>query len=131
MINKQDFRLKCMYIYNIIITSGFTIIIILFFFFPKLRILFAWEGSDPIIFSLIVPFYIIIVIFSVIFMLNPKSGVFLLKMQIYYKPFTIAFIIYFVLTNKIHILWAIIIIIGLLGYIFGNIWAVYLIKNNK
>ena len=122
---KQEFKLKCMYWYNIIVTGGFAFIITLMFFSPKLRNLLEWNGSDSIIVSLITPLYIVIAIFSALFLKNPASGIVLLKIQIFYKPFAILFLIYFTLMDKIHLAWTIIIITGLLLYIIGNIWAVY------
>lgn len=125
MNTKQEFKLKCMYWYNIFITGNFALVIAFFFFYPEIRNLLAWNGADPITVSLIVPLFIVMAIFSALSLKNPASGILLLKIQIFYKPFAILFLVYFTLTNKIHIMWSVIIIIGLLIYIIGNIWAVY------
>ncbi len=125
MNNKKKFKLKLMYWYNILVTGGFALLIAVMFFIPNLRDLLAWKGADPIVVSLVVPLFIVMAVFSALSLSNPASGILLLKIQIFYKPFAITFIIYFTIVQKIHILWAIIIITGLLLYIIGNIWAIY------
>jgi len=125
MNNKKEFKLKLMYWYNILVTGGFALLIAVMFFIQNLRDLLVWRGADPIVVSLVVPLFIVMAVFSALSLANPTSGILLLKIQIFYKPFAIAFIIYFAIVQKIHILWAIIIIAGLLLYIIGNIWAIY------
>jgi len=79
---------------------------------------------------LVIPLFAVMAVFSALFLSKPASGILLLKIQIFYKPFAIALIIYFTIMQEIHILWAIIIIAGLLIYIIGNIWALYEVDNN-
>lgn len=124
-INKKyAFRLKLMYWYNILVTGGFTCIILLVTFFPGLRNLFAWQGTDPIIGSLVIPLFFVMAFFCIIFLSKPEQGILLLKIQVFYKPIAAILIGYYTLMKKIHPFWAIIIIIGLLGYIIGNTWAI-------
>ncbi len=130
MNDNREFKLRLMYWYNIFVTGGFALVIAVLFFYSDLRNLLEWKGADPIVVSLVVPLFIVMAVFSALSLKNPDSGILLLKMQIFYKPFTIALIIYFTLIQKIHIIWAIIIIAGLLIYIIGNIWAIYG-KNKK
>lgn len=126
---KRESRLKLMYWYNIFITGGFSLVIAVLYFFPGLRNLLEWRGADPIVVSLIVPLFAVLAVFCALSLSNPDSGIILLKVQIFYKPFSILFFIYLTAIQKIHIVWALVIILGLLIYIAGNIWAVY--GNNK
>jgi hypothetical protein len=124
IMDKNNIRLKLMYWYNIIVTGGFACIIVSVTFFPSLRNLFAWKGTDPVTVSLLIPLFFVIAIFSIRFLSKPGEGIILLKMQIFYKPVTILLILYYTLTNKIHLFWGILITAGLVVYIVGNFWAV-------
>ena len=118
------FRLRLMYWYNIFVTGGFAVVILLFTLSPFLRNIFHWQGTDPIVASLVIPLFFIISFYCVKFLSKPEEGILLLKMQVFYKPIATLFIIYYTLTNTIHLLWGILIIAGLLLYIIGNIWAI-------
>jgi hypothetical protein len=132
MDKENIFKLKIMYWYNVFITGGFALVILILALFPSLRILLAWQGSDPIVVSLVVPLFFVMAFFCIKFISKPEEGILLLKMQVFYKPIAILLILYYMLTNKIHLLWGIIIITGLLLYIIGNIWAVpWKDKNGK
>ena len=85
-------KLKFMYWFNIFITGGFALIILIFAFSPSLRNLLAWQGTDPIIVSLIVPLFFIIAIYCIRFLSKPKEGILLLKIQVFYKPLSIKII---------------------------------------
>ena len=125
IMNKENVcKLKLMYWYNVFITGGFALVILIFAFLPSLRNILAWQGTDPIIVSLIVPLFFIMAIYCIKFLSKPEEGILLLKIQAFYKPLAIVFIFYYMLTNKIHLFWGILIIAGLLLYIIGNIWSI-------
>ncbi len=121
---KRSQRLTLMYWYNIVVTGGFALLIAIMFLFPGLRTLLAWpETVNPIVFSMVVPLFLVMAVFSGAALTNPESGTLLLKMQIAYKPFAIILLAIFTAKGFIHPLWGAIIIVGLLVYIIGNIWA--------
>jgi hypothetical protein len=131
MEEKRVNRLKIMYWYNIVVTSGFSLVILLCALFPSLRTSFAWEGTDPVVVSLVVPLFFVIAFFCIRFLSHPAEGILLLRMQVFYKPLAILFLLYFMVTNKIHLFWGILIIAGLLVYIVGNAWAIPWKSKNK
>jgi hypothetical protein len=124
MNTKNIFRLRLMYWYNIIVTGGFACIICSITFFPSLRNVLAWQGTDPIIASFVIPLFVIMSLFCIQFLKKPEEGILLLKIQVCYKPVAIVFILYFLCHQKIHPFWGILIITGLLLYIVGNMWAI-------
>lgn len=130
MLNKNNL-LKIMYLYNVIVTGGFGVLIAVMFFIPSLRNYFDWRGADPIVVSLVVPLFIVMAVFSAFALSKPNQSVLLLKMQIFYKPFAILLIIYLTIIKQINIIWSAIIISGLIIYIVGNVMAVYVAKENK
>ncbi|MFW6362294.1 MAG: hypothetical protein ACOC0D_00485 [Spirochaeta sp.] len=123
MSNTENPRLRIMYWYNIAVTGGFALVLAVMQFSPAVRNYFQWPGSDPVLTSLVVPLFVIMAITSAWSLSHPLDGILLLRMQIYYKPFAIALLLYFTATGSIHILWAALLTAGLLLYIIGNIWA--------
>ena len=121
---KRSQRLTLMYWYNIVVTGGFALLIAIMFLFPGLRTLLAWpETVNPIVFSMVVPLFLVMAVFSGLALTDPESGTLLLKMQIAYKPFAILLLLIFSANGFIHPLWCAIIVTGLLIYIVGNLLA--------
>ena len=121
---KRSQRLTLMYWYNIVVTGGFALLIAIMVLFPGLRARLAWpETVNPIVFSMVVPLFLVMAAFSVRALTYPERGTLLLQMQIAYKPFAIVLLLIFSAKGLIHPLWCTIIVIGLLIYIVGNLWA--------
>ncbi|MBN2436922.1 MAG: hypothetical protein JXK07_16805 [Spirochaetes bacterium] len=123
-MNNREYRLRLMYWYNIVVTGGFSIVIALMYFAPEIGFLVFWPGGgNPIVVSLVVPLFLFMAFFSALSLSKPESGILLLKMQVAYKPVAILFLVYFTINGLVNPIWCLIIILGLLIYIIGNIWA--------
>jgi hypothetical protein len=112
-----------MYLYNIVVAGGFSLIILAAALFPEINSAIFWNGFDPLTASLIVPLFAIIAVFSGLSLKDPEKGKIILWMQVFYKPAAIALIAYFVSRNLINPVWAAVTIAGLVVYIAGNLTA--------
>jgi hypothetical protein len=57
MIRKNQL-LRLMYWYSIFVTGGFSLVILATTLFPEISRAIFWNGFDPIVASLVVPFHI-------------------------------------------------------------------------
>lgn len=115
--------LRIMYWYNIVVTGCFSLVIGAATLFPEIGRSIFWNGFDPITASLAVPLFIVIAVFCALSLKDPERGKIILQMQVCYKPASIALVVYFAARHFINPVWAAVVIVGLIGYIAGNVAA--------
>jgi hypothetical protein len=119
----RKFLLRVMYVYNIAVAGGLSLIILAATLFPEINAAIFWNGFDPLTASLIVPLFAVIAVFSGLSLKDPEKGKIILWMQVFYKPVAIALIAYFAARNQVNPAWAAVTIAGLVIYIAGNLTA--------
>lgn len=112
-----------MHIYNIVVIIGFVGFMTLLYLRPPVQEALGLRVGDPLLFSLAVPLLLVLAGNSVLSLNDPERGYDQMIAQVLYKPFAIILFWVFTVLGKIPLILSVVLTLGLLIYIAGNLKA--------